>query len=449
MGLYNLNPKLIKNHNLNSNVCPICQTSEIHPIVDGAKDSFDYICNQCRPSYLISISGSALNSEYLDNLDDDLVARIELQADIRQCEEKDYPLLIDTLSYFLRIEKAYDYRTYTFIDWNSGQLGSNLDLFKNIAVEEMELIVAKQEEIFSKHVEKLYNDLLIDLETRMQRSIRQDELLKYELASVKLLLHGAINMVDEIVDLGTLKLPLDEITKIQKYYHDAVNGKLDLRSVPGPNQKTRVGTSRSETQYKAKAIAFEKYLNFLEKNIKKTSNSKTKPQERMEYLRILYNECQGNSSATCNLTDIGEKIDLDEIESRNISHTLMDLGYVEILTKEGHIKITASGILKIEELEADKTDKNNDTFSNEELKNLNLKIDAIIEYLEKLDLGHEVIFEEIESLRNDAQKLSKKDFKSMALGKLFNLGIDGLLSQTNISEILKNLIGSDFNKYLK
>lgn len=170
---------MIKNHNLNSNICPICQTAEIYPIVDvGGRDSFDYVCNQCRPSYLISVSGSALNSEYLDKLDDDLVARLELQADIRQCEEKSYPLLIDTLSYFLRIENAYDYRTYAFVDWNSGQLGSNLDLFKNIPSEEMELIIAKQEEIFSKHVENVYNDLLIDLETRMQRSIRKDELIE-------------------------------------------------------------------------------------------------------------------------------------------------------------------------------------------------------------------------------------------------------------------------------
>lgn len=450
MGSYNLKPLGNKDQKLANNICPICQTSGISPVIDGGeRDSFDYICNKCRPSLIISISGSALASEYLEKLDNNLYARNELQADVRQFNGNIYPLYEDSLSYFLQIEKAFNYRSYSYSDWLSGILGANLDFFKTIPSEELAKISSKQNEIFSEDVEKTYNELLADVESRLQRSIRKYELLKYELSEVRLILQGEINMEEGIIDLGNWKLPLNEIIKIKKYYREAVNGNLDLRTVVGPNQIIRVGSSRLETQYKVKAIAFEKYLKYLESATSYGSITKPKSQERIDYLRILYDECEGNSSTICNLIEIGKKLNWDVNKSRDISHTLMDFGYVEILTKDGHIKLTSSGISKIEETLSENADFDIDKFSFEELKSINSKIDSILEAVEKLDIGHEVIFEEIESLRTDAQKLSKKDFKSMALGKLINLGIDGLLDQNSISEFLKNLIGNDFNKYLK
>ena len=46
-------------------------------------------------------------------------------------------------------------------------------------------------------------------------------------------------------------------------------------------------------------------------------------------------------------------------------------------------------------------------------------------------------------------EMSKKDFKSMAIGKLFSLGLDGLLDKKIVSECLHNLIGNDYIKYLE
>lgn len=116
---------------------------------------------------------------------------------------------------------------------------------------------------------------------------------------------------------------------------------------------------------------------------------------------------------------------------------------------DGEIELTALGVQEIKDNLLNDTSNQNDKFNNEELKIINSKIDSILESLEKLDVGHEVIFNEIESLRDNAKKLSKKDFKSMALGKLFSLGIDGLLDKNDVTGFLRDLIGSDFNKYLK
>lgn len=92
----------------------------------------------------------------------------------------------------------------------------------------------------------------------------------------------------------------------------------------------------------------------------------------------------------------------------------MDFGYVEILTKGGHIKLTSSGISKIEETLSENADFDIDKFSFEELKSINSKIDSILEAVEKLDIGHEVIFEEIESIilfsKKKISRVGKGDF---------------------------------------
>ena len=90
-----------------------------------------------------------------------------------------------------------------------------------------------------------------------------------------------------------------------------------------------------------------------------------------------------------------------------------------------------------------------DGFSKKELEEINKKIDHILEKLERIDMGNEVIFDEIESFRNDAKKLSKKDFKSMVIGKFVSMGIDSILPREQLSEIFNLLINDDFGKYLK
>ncbi|MCJ7446116.1 MAG: hypothetical protein MUO72_00310 [Bacteroidales bacterium] len=447
MGLYNLNPLRIKEQKLANKICPICQKDGIIPVLDEAsRDSFDYVCNHCRPSFIISVSGSVLNSGYLEKLDENLSARNELQADIRQYNGKNYPLLIDTLSYFLRIEKELNYKSYTYADWLSGLLGSDLEVYKNIAPEELEKINLKKAEVFSGLVEKAYNELIINLESRLNKSINGDELIKSEISTVQMLLKGEISGIIGIVDLGNWELPFNDIVKIQKYYREAVNGKLNHNTIVSPNQRTLIGNAKKETGFKVKALAYEKYFKYLEGRLKKRATPYSRKQERFVLLKALYNLCDGSTANSCNLSKIAEILNWDNIKTRDIAHTLMDLGYVENLTKEGDIELTAYGLQTIEDLQDD--EKAIDKFSYEEIKTIHSKIDIILDTLEKLDLGHEVIFEEIESLKDDAKKMSKKDFKSMAIGKIFSLGIDGLLDQNSVTDFLKNLFGSDF-KYLK
>lgn len=76
-------------------------------------------------------------------------------------------------------------------------------------------------------------------------------------------------------------------------------------------------------------------------------------------------------------------------------------------------------------------------FSNDELKDVYSKIDIILEELNKLGLGQQIIFEEIESMKGNATKLNKKDFKMLFLGKVVGTGFIELLKNDTVQEFFE------------
>ena len=82
--------------------------------------------------------------------------------------------------------------------------------------------------------------------------------------------------------------------------------------------------------------------------------------------------------------------------------------------------------------------KKDDVFSSEEESDLHSKLNKIIEELEKQGFGQQIIFEEIEGLK-DHFNLGKKTFFQLVKGKLIDLTIEKALEKTVIVEIYKNL----------
>lgn len=76
------------------------------------------------------------------------------------------------------------------------------------------------------------------------------------------------------------------------------------------------------------------------------------------------------------------------------------------------------------------------TFENEVL---NSKIDEILFQLKKLGLGQEVIFNEIEELKNDALRVTRKDLGLMVIGKIVEFGTTEVAKMSEVQE-LYNLI---------
>lgn len=90
--------------------------------------------------------------------------------------------------------------------------------------------------------------------------------------------------------------------------------------------------------------------------------------------------------------------------------------------------------------------KENSTIDDELLKDLNKKVDAILEKLTELGYGEEIIFDEIQELKTKGKKISLKDFKLLLIGKLVALGAGKLLNEKTVEDILK--LGTDITTKL-
>lgn len=125
-------------------------------------------------------------------------------------------------------------------------------------------------------------------------------------------------------------------------------------------------------------------------------------------------------------------------EERELAKTLENLGYVKLVyTKSVTAQLTIEGKRFVEQKrKAQSTDYSK---INSTEKELNQKVDDIIEYLEKLGYGHEILFEELQDLKCLYPKLNKKNWGEVLKGKLIDLGLAKVLTPELMNSIFKEL----------
>ena len=122
-----------------------------------------------------------------------------------------------------------------------------------------------------------------------------------------------------------------------------------------------------------------------------------------------------------------------------MAESLQSQGYVKTKpTKDAILaKITAEGIEYIENLKSDNSihydpDDKIDPSEQEILKE---KLDELLERLRKLELGQQVIYDdladEISDLKDLVGVLGKKDWKQMLLGKLVDAGLGSITGEVS------------------
>lgn len=87
-------------------------------------------------------------------------------------------------------------------------------------------------------------------------------------------------------------------------------------------------------------------------------------------------------------------------------------------------------------------------FSLDDLVKLHERIDSILEQLTRLGFGQEIIFDEIEALKNKALKVSKKDLGLILIGQLVSFG-SGLIDHKFAAEIYQKVTGIVLKKALE
>jgi hypothetical protein len=171
------------------------------------------------------------------------------------------------------------------------------------------------------------------------------------------------------------------------------------------------------------ALVFYKYdflngVNNLD-NLKSTLNSKlynfNRDRDKLDFLKILLNTCA------------------KDIEKHMINCN--GCGYDEV--RNIAIFAIEQEIESINEYYTFKP-KNEDEFTSEQESTLHTKLNNIIKELEKQNFGQQIIFEEIEELKNHF-KLGKKTWFQLVKVKLIELTLEKILEKTVVQDIYENL----------
>lgn len=127
-------------------------------------------------------------------------------------------------------------------------------------------------------------------------------------------------------------------------------------------------------------------------------------------------------------------------ESREIAEDLQRRGYVILTDRYGnldHVKISVKGAAYIER-------KNKRNKSNKTKSELDKKLDNIIDHLVKLGYGQEIIFNEIDELRELQYNLPKKTWSQLLKGKLLDLALGKIISTETATSVYEYLINNNF-----
>lgn len=116
-------------------------------------------------------------------------------------------------------------------------------------------------------------------------------------------------------------------------------------------------------------------------------------------------------------------------------------GYVTStnIARQADAQLTVNGKIYIENKKK-QSKPNYESISDKE--NVDLKIDALIEKLEKLGYGQEIIFNELEELKELYIHLNKKNWGELVKGKIIDLGLQQVINE-DIMKLIYNSITND------
>jgi predicted transcriptional regulator len=155
----------------------------------------------------------------------------------------------------------------------------------------------------------------------------------------------------------------------------------------------------------------------------------------LEKLSHVFNDNYYDISLILKLNNISYRTD----EPSEIADDLDRRGYVvkkEKYSNKDGVRLTVKGANYIERKLNSKKRKNEKKASE---NSLNEKIDEILQRLNKLGLGQEIIYDDFEEMRLLQEKLTKKSWSQLLKGKLFDLTVSKLLNKETANFIYEFL----------
>ncbi len=126
-------------------------------------------------------------------------------------------------------------------------------------------------------------------------------------------------------------------------------------------------------------------------------------------------------------------------DDRNLANMLKDRGLILAMgTSDGiNAQLTGEGAMFVERNR--KATKENYNDINKSQQEMNEKIDEIMQRLEKLGFGQEIIYDELQELKDLYSKIDKKTWGQLLKGKLIDLSVEKILDMDTLMFIYKSL----------
>ena len=130
-------------------------------------------------------------------------------------------------------------------------------------------------------------------------------------------------------------------------------------------------------------------------------------------------------------------------EELELINDLEDMGMIDSLKtlQGGSAKITIQGLKFLEQNEKEISDSENKV-TEQDYEAMTSKIDEMLVHLEKAGVEREILFNEMEELKELYLKLNKKNWKQIVLGKLVDLAMSKVLERDALSFIYEHLTGN-------
>lgn len=233
-----------------------------------------------------------------------------------------------------------------------------------------------------------------------------------------------------------------QIADLLKKQNDERKKQVDLNAKISDYNKRMLSSSSLSTaqSYQRQAQSKEKELVNIEKKISDFENQLVT--KRKELLQNQENLRKALESEDKKRRD-AEKAHLREKEVFN----RQELNHVRSMNNELEKQQTLFSSFSNVSTDTYRNDSESD-FSLKELIDLNDRIDKVLSELEKLGMGQEILFEEIESLKEKGKKVSKKDLGLILIGQLVSFG-SGKLDNETIKSVFENITGFDLTKMIK
>jgi hypothetical protein len=178
------------------------------------------------------------------------------------------------------------------------------------------------------------------------------------------------------------------------------------------------------------------YLRFLSENQLEKPENVTSIQAKTDFiLDKLYSVFNDNFYSIEFIFDLAGITHRSE-ESIELAEALQKKGYVtskDYFSKSAFVKLTVKGAAYVER--RNKTNLKKRAQKKEE--ELNKKVDIVLEKLQNLGYGQEIIFEEIEELKSLSGKLKKKTWIQLLKGKVIDLAMDQVINNETATYILE------------